>query len=244
MKKIIVEGHRGYCARYPENTLVSFAAAMDLGVDAFEFDVWLTKDGVPVIMHDGNAKRTCGVDAHLNDLTLAQAKELEPCYREKFGDEFAGKGITVPTLEETLRLACEKRPDIWFGVEIKDYRERCVDLTVELLKKYGVFDRCYFYAFNGRIVKYIKTAYNGRTMGYPDFQMREFESDTYGYYDELGINLSIVKSELCPFYLAKGFPMHFYCADTAEDVRVCIERGADLITANDPVPLMKALNRL
>ena len=58
MKNIIIEGHRGYCSKYPENTLISFEAAMDLGVDAFEFDVWLTSDKVPVIMHDGNAKRT------------------------------------------------------------------------------------------------------------------------------------------------------------------------------------------
>lgn len=39
MKDILVEGHRGYRACYPENTLVSFAAALDLGVDAIEFDI-------------------------------------------------------------------------------------------------------------------------------------------------------------------------------------------------------------
>ena len=109
MKTIIVEGHRGYCAKYPENTLISFAAAMDLGVDAFEFDVWLTSDKVPVLMHDGNARRTCGVDRHLRDMTLAEAKQLDACYAEKFGDTFRGQGITVPTLEETLQLAAEKR---------------------------------------------------------------------------------------------------------------------------------------
>ena len=54
MKKIVVEGHRGYCAKYPENTLISFEAAIDLGVDAFEFDVWLAKDKTPVVIHDGN----------------------------------------------------------------------------------------------------------------------------------------------------------------------------------------------
>lgn len=42
MKKILTEGHRGYCARYPENTLVSFEAALDFGVDAIEFDIWLS----------------------------------------------------------------------------------------------------------------------------------------------------------------------------------------------------------
>lgn len=244
MKKIIVEGHRGYCAKYPENTLISYEAAMDLGVDAFEFDVWLTSDKVPVLMHDGNALRTCGVNKHLRDMTLAEAKTLDAGYAEKFGDLYTNKGITVPTLEETLQLAAKKRPDILYGVEIKEYTEETVDLTVELLKKYGVFDKCWFYAFNARIIKYIKQKYNGRTMGYPDISMGEFEADSYSYYEEIGLSMKFVRSELFPFYAAKGMPMHLYCADTEEDVRLCIDRGADLITANDPVPLMKVLGRL
>lgn len=244
MKNILVEGHRGYCAKYPENTLVSFEAALKLGVDAIEFDVWLTSDKVPVLMHDGNAKRTCGVDAVLRDMTLSEVKGLEPSYRAKFGDEFVGKGITVPTLEELLILCRDLRPDIKLGVEIKEYTEENVDLTVALLKKYGFFDTCYFYAFNSRIIKYIKTAYNGRTMGYPDFQMKELSADNYDYYDEIGLSMNFVKSEILPIYLAKGFPIHMYCADNEEDVKLCIENGADLITANDPVPLMKYLGRI
>lgn len=244
MKKILVEGHRGYAAKYPENTLISFKAALELGVDAFEFDVWLTSDKIPVLMHDGNAKRTCGVDRHVRDMTLAEVKELDAGYAEKFGDKFTGQGVTVPTLEETLELALSVRPDILFGVEIKEYTEENVDITVELLKKYGVFDRCWFYAFNGRIIKYIKEKYNGRTMGYPDVQMKEFAPDTYSYYEEIGLSMNFVKSELCDFYAKKGFPMHMYCADTEDDARLCIERGADLITANDPLPLMKVLGRI
>ena len=76
MKNIIVEGHRGFCARYPENTMPSFEAALELGVDAIEFDVWLTADKVPMLMHDGNAYRTCGVDKHLRDMTCEEAKEF------------------------------------------------------------------------------------------------------------------------------------------------------------------------
>lgn len=49
MNSIIVEGHRGWRSDYPENSLVSFEAAMDLGVDAFEFDIRMSKDGVPVL---------------------------------------------------------------------------------------------------------------------------------------------------------------------------------------------------
>lgn len=64
MSKVIVEGHRGACALYPENTLLSFEKAIEMGVDAFEFDIWLSKDKVPVLMHDDNPYRTCGVAGH------------------------------------------------------------------------------------------------------------------------------------------------------------------------------------
>jgi glycerophosphoryl diester phosphodiesterase len=244
MKKIIVEGHRGWAAKYPENTMLSFKEALKLGVDAIEFDVWLTADKVPVIMHDGNSLRTCGTDGTLTKMTLAQVKELEPCYKEKFGDAFCGMGLRVPTLEELLQYCAENYPQIKLGVEIKDYTEETVDLTVELLKKYGFFDDCYFYAFNARIIKYLKTRYNGRTMGYPDLLMFEFQPDSYSYYEEIGISLRVARSEAAPIFLNKGLPMHFYCADTEEDVRFCIEKGADLITANDPVPLLKFLGRM
>ena len=244
MKKIFVEGHRGYCAKYPENTLISFEAALDLGVDAVEFDIWLTKDKVPVIMHDANTARTCDVCGTPREMTLEELKKLEPCYRQKFGEQYAGKGLTIPTLEEILQLFASKRPDIKLGVEIKEFTEETVDLTVELLKKYGFFDDCWFYAFNGRIIKYIKTKYNGRTMGYPDFQMGEFEADTYSYYDEMGLSMRVLRSEVVDVYLGKGMPVHAYCADNEADVKFCIEKGADLITANDPVPLMKVLGRI
>ncbi|MBR4441905.1 MAG: glycerophosphodiester phosphodiesterase [Clostridia bacterium] len=237
MTGIIAEGHRGYCARYPENTLISYRAAMQAGVDAFEFDVWLSKDGVPVIMHDGNAYRTCGVDRHLNDMTLEEIKRLDA--GGKFDARFAGE--RVPTLEELLSQARDMRPDVMLGVEIKDMREETCDKTVALLKQYGFFDNCIFYAFNARIIKYLKTAHAARTMGYPDFQMAEFEPDSYSYYDEIGINMRIMRSEIFPIYAGKGMKMHIYCADTEEDVRDAIAHGASLITANEIGPLLKVL---
>ena len=245
MKKIIVEGHRGYAAKYPENTLISYEAAIDLGVDCFEFDIWLSKDKVPVLMHDGNAKRTCGVNRDLRDMTLAEIKTLEPAYTAKFGDEFVGRGITVPTLRELCELVQRKRPGMPLGVEIKEYTEETVDISVAILKEYGLFDNAYFYAFDAPTIKYLKTKYNGRTMGYPDFQMGRFDhSEGYEYYEEIGLGMNIVRSEVFPIFASKGLPMHLYCADTEADVRLCIEKGADLITANDPVPLMKVLGRL
>ena len=74
--------------------------------------------------------------------------------------------------------------------------------------------------------------------------MKEFEPDSYSYYAEIGLNLNIVKSEILPIYKAKGMPIHMYCADTKADVERCIKEGADLITANDPRPLLKVLGRI
>ena len=245
MKNIIVEGHRGYCAKYPENTMISFEAAIDLGVDAFEFDVWLSRDKEAVIMHDGNGKRTCGVNKHVRDMTYVEIKkEMEPAYTEKFGDAFVGMGLTVPSLREVCELVNEKRPGMSLGVEIKEYTEECVDITVAILKEYGLFNNAWFYAFDAQTIKWIKTKYNGRTMGYPDFQMRNWQNGDYQYYEEIGLSMNIVKSEIFPIYAAKNMPMHMFCADTEDDVCLCIEKGAALITANDPVPLMKRLGRL
>ena len=236
MKKIYAEGHRGACALYPENTLLSFQKAIEMGVDAVEFDIWLTSDKVPVLMHDGNAYRTCGVDKQLRDMTLAEAKTLCPSDPKKFGDKFAGQ-VEVPTLYELLELRKQLCPDLKLGVEVKEYTEETVDITMKALKEYGVFEECWFYAFNGRIIRYIKEKYNGRTMGYPDFQMKEF--DGYDAYDEMGLSMAIARSEVAQVYIDKGLPLHIYCADNEKDVQFAIDKGADLITANDPTALLK-----
>ncbi len=243
MKKIYAESHRGVCAFFPENTMPSFEHALELDVDAFEFDVWLSKDKVPVIMHDKNPYRTCRVEGDITEMTLEEIKKLCPYdpNNKSCGDKYKGK-VEIPTLYELLELCKTKKPSIRLGVEIKLYTEETVDITVKALKEYGFFDDCWFYAFNGRIIRYIKEKYNGRTMGYPDFQMQEF--DGFDAYDEIGMSMNVVKSEIFDHYASKGFPMHFYCADTKEDVELCISKGASLITANNPTYLVEALAKM
>lgn len=237
---ITAEGHRGYAALYPENTLLSYEKALETGVDFFEFDIWLSKDKIPVLMHDGNAFRTCGVDKHLRDMTLAEIKTLDPCFSDKFGDKFRGK-VEVPTFYELLDLVRAKRPDIRLGVEIKEYTEQTADIAVAALKAAGYFDTCCFYCFNGRIIRYLKETYHARVLGYPAEKMQEF--DGYDAYDAIGISMQCLKSADFDKYAALGLPMSMYCADTEEDVRLSIEKGASNITANDPLPLLKVLGR-
>ena len=245
MKDIVVEGHRGYCAVFPENTMISYEAAMDLGVDAVEFDIRLTKDKVPVLMHDGNAKRTCGVDVNIDELTLEEVKaKLNPAYTAKFGDKYLSCGLTVPTFEELCALAAKKRPDIHMGTELKISTKETADLAVGILKKYGLFENAYFYLWDTRIVEYIKTEYGGRTMGYPKYDMKYHGRHPYRYYDEIGLSMRRVKSIFYPLYARRKLPVHMFCADTEKDVRFFLsKKECSLITANDPVPLMKVLGR-
>lgn len=242
MQKVFAEGHRGVCAFYPENTLLSYEHAMDLGLDAMEFDIWLSKDKVPVLMHDQNTYRATGVDKSLRDMTYAEIQTLSPCLAQTFGDAFRGR-VRIPTLRELLDLRREKQSGIMLGVEIKEYTEETVDITIALLREYGLSltEDCWFYAFNGRIIRYLKEKYGARTMGYPDFQMQEF--DGYDAYDEIGLSMNIVRSEIFDTFAQKGLPMHMYCADDDAAVLLCLEKGAALITANDPTALLNRLGR-
>jgi glycerophosphoryl diester phosphodiesterase len=103
----IVIAHRGASGYAPENTLPAFELAISQGADAFELDVRLTADGVPVVIHDPTLDRTGGQPLHVADLTLTQLQEVDAGAR--FSPDrgrtfpFRASGIVVPTLLEVLR---------------------------------------------------------------------------------------------------------------------------------------------
>lgn len=88
-----VIGHRGACAHAPENTLASFAKAAELGCRMVEFDVRLSKDGVPVVFHDDTLDRRTDGSGPVAARSLAELKRLD-----------AGAGERIPTLGEVLAL--------------------------------------------------------------------------------------------------------------------------------------------
>jgi len=95
-----VIGHRGAAAVAPENTLASFAAALEAGVDAVEFDVRLTIDGAPVVMHDDDVTRTTGARGRISEMTLAEVRALDA----GAGSIERSQPARVPTVEEVLAL--------------------------------------------------------------------------------------------------------------------------------------------
>ena len=61
----------------PENTLAAFSRAMLDGADGIEFDVRLSRDGVPVVIHDASLRRTASVDSQVCDLTSEQLQRID-----------------------------------------------------------------------------------------------------------------------------------------------------------------------
>jgi glycerophosphoryl diester phosphodiesterase len=88
----LVVGHRGASGECPENTLLSFDRALEQQADALEFDVRVTADGVPVVMHDATVDRTTNGSGAVRSHRLEWIQELD-----------AGGGQCVPTLDEVLR---------------------------------------------------------------------------------------------------------------------------------------------
>lgn len=93
-----VVGHRGCAGHAPENTLGGFARAAELGCDWVEFDVQISRDGVPVLVHDANLKRTTGEDMPVRFLVARRIGELDAgsWFGRKWRDE------RVPTLAQAL----------------------------------------------------------------------------------------------------------------------------------------------
>jgi glycerophosphoryl diester phosphodiesterase len=96
--KVEIVGHRGASFDAPENTVASVKLAWEQNADAAEFDVYLSKDGKIVVIHDATTKRTAGTDLKVADTTLEELRKLDvgSWKAAKF------KGEKIPTLEEVL----------------------------------------------------------------------------------------------------------------------------------------------
>lgn len=103
---ITILGHRGFSSAYPENTLIAFKKAIEAGADGVELDVWLTRDGKVIIMHDETIDRTSDMSGRQKEMTLEELRKAD-----------VGGGERIPTLEEVFEVLPE---DAMVNVELKD----------------------------------------------------------------------------------------------------------------------------
>jgi glycerophosphoryl diester phosphodiesterase len=137
---MIIMGHRGAPALEPENTLLSIGRAMEIGVDAVEIDVRLSKDKEIVVIHDSTVDRTTNGIGPVSTHTLEEMKKLD-----------AGKGETIPTLQEVIDLIGNK---VRIVVELK--QEGTEKRVVELVRTNNLVNNVYVISFWHRLVKTVK----------------------------------------------------------------------------------------
>ena len=94
----LILGHRGASAVAPENTLAAFKRAMSDGADGIEFDVRLSRDQIPVVIHDASLKRTAQLDKFVRQLTAKELGDVD------VGGWFSGHSDESPSLYTGERL--------------------------------------------------------------------------------------------------------------------------------------------
>ncbi|WP_274364352.1 glycerophosphodiester phosphodiesterase family protein [Paenibacillus thermotolerans] len=160
IRKPWVIGHRGNPSLAPENTMESFRLAYENGADILETDIYLTKDGHVVIMHDPTLDRTTNGTGYIEDYTLAELKQL--LANKQFPAEYPD--ARIPTLAEMFDEF--KGKDVNHFVEIKSYKPEIVDALVQLIAEKGVEDQVTVISFTAEQLKLLGQKMPGMSAGF------------------------------------------------------------------------------
>ena len=148
--------HRGFRSKYPENTMLAFSKAVEIGVHGIEFDVHLSADGIPVIIHDEMTERTCGISGFVKDRPFKELLRLNAAaqFEKAAGIHLSEK---IPLLEEYCDFIRHK--NIISNIELKtgifEY-PGIEEKVLLLLKKYGLIEKCIVSSFNHESVVRMK----------------------------------------------------------------------------------------
>jgi len=178
-----IEAHRGGRALFPENTLVSFAGALSMGVSTLELDVGITRDGVLVVSHerglnpdlargaDGNYVAAPGipfVKLSLDEVKQFDVGQIRPgsIYAAQFPDQRAVPGTKIPTLKELIDLVRRSgNNDVRLNIETKidpnhpdesPPPERFVALLLDFLRAEKFEDRVTVQSFDWRTLQLVQ----------------------------------------------------------------------------------------
>ncbi|OZU88298.1 glycerophosphodiester phosphodiesterase [Virgibacillus indicus] len=135
--KIKALAHRGYPIKYPENTIASYQAALNLNFTHVELDVQLSKDGIPVLMHDSTIDRTTNGQGMVKEYTLEELRSFQ-----------VGEGEKIPTLEEALLFAKDK---IFVSIELKQKGDLYIGIeeaVLNVIQKTGMLKQVYVNSFD------------------------------------------------------------------------------------------------
>jgi len=159
-RAVLIVGHRGMPGTYPENTLEGSLYAIEAGADIVENDIYITRDGVIVAMHDGDISRTTNGAGNVEDFTLEELKAFEvdthPAY----------SGWKIPTLEEYFIEWKKLGKDKQLFIEIKSGKSELIDEFVRLVKEYDIADQVSVITFSQDQILRLREAFPEMSVGF------------------------------------------------------------------------------
>lgn len=244
----VIIGHRGASAYHPENTMSAFKAAHEMGAEMIELDLTLSKDGIPVVIHDETLDRTTSGNGLVSDYTYRELKELDA--GSWFSENHANESI--PTLEEVLQFAKGK---ISVNIEIKpeavtdEVRGGIEEKAWELVKKYEMEDYVLFSSFDYRAIAHLKEInvdiaaallYEKQQSGKmsPSELVEEYSADAFNCsYRQFSKRWAKEAREA-------GFPVFVYTVNGERRMRKMINRGVTGIFSDKPDVLKKVVENM
>jgi glycerophosphoryl diester phosphodiesterase len=237
---IYIEGHRGQNRIFYQNTLKSFSKAISNSLDSIEFDVWLTKDKIPVIMHGGDDGelfphfKVKNKKLLVNNITFEEIRKLE--YKKDAEQK-------IPTLEEVLDLCKDK---IFLNIELKDGQiEETFNIVVKLIEERNMLDQIDISSFRHEYYKCIEK-YNEEhqkkiEFGYLYYDKKDKEFIPYNY-EHSGNTMNVYHKDVTKEMVEKAHKnnipvmvwLKFADEESDKDYKKLLELGVDCICCNQP----------
>ncbi len=233
----LVFAHRGASHAAPQNTLAAFRAAVEAGADGVELDVYLTSDGVPVVMHDETVQTTTNGYGYITEMPLAQVQELDA--GSTFGPSFAGEH--VPTLEAVL---AELGDRLLFNIELKPSpRQKGLEEAVAaLVARMGLEQRVWFSSFRPytlyTIRKFAPTVPCGMLYDPMSFSTRFLGAVTP--HEALHPQLVLIHRGMVRRLHRRGMRVVAWTVDAVADAERLAKWGVDVVITNEPARLLAA----
>jgi glycerophosphoryl diester phosphodiesterase len=163
VERPVVIGHRGAAGERPENTLLSFETALDEGAQILESDIHVSRDGVPILLHDPTLERTTEGSGDARDHSWSELQRLDAGYRFEDAEgrtPYRGTGIRIASLAE----AFERFPEARFNLEIKCEGEAGIRATLDLVERFERADRTLLAAGENPIMRELRAALRARSV--------------------------------------------------------------------------------
>jgi glycerophosphoryl diester phosphodiesterase len=225
----MVTAHRGAAFTAPENTMAAMENAVNKLADYVEVDVQETSDGVLVLLHDNNLKRTTGYNRKIWDVTFDELETLDAAsyfYKE----EYAGE--KVPTLDEVLDY-CQGRMIVNIEVKSNNHNKDIVEKVVAMVEEKDMTDQCVITSMNYKFLQKVKELNPDITTGYV-MSMTYGDVDKMEAADFLSVKYTYINEEFVKKAHSCGKAVHAWTVNTSYYMRRMLSLNVDNIITDRP----------